>query len=292
MKKIGKEVNGLYWLHKQPLERNKSLCLAINNTQSDSNIELWNKRLGHTSSSILKKIFPVNVQYITTKVNKCNVCPYAKQARNPFPSSITSTVSIFELVHIDLWGPYKVDTFDRNNFFLAIVDEYSRMTWTFLLKHKSDVCVCLQYFLNFVQCQFDKNIKILRSNNGTEFINFVCYEMFKSLGIIHQKTYPYTPHQNSIAERKHRHILEVTRAIRFEGKVPLKYWGHCVLASVYLINRLPSSVLRNKSPYKKPFLAHLRVIGYLCYAKLIQERNKLLPSPYGLLRSPKSIYFT
>lgn len=105
VKDIGKELNGLYGLHKQPLERTKNVCFFANNGHSDNNVELWHKRLGRTSSSILKRIFPVNMQHITTEVNKCNICPCAKQTRNPFPASTTSTATTSELIHVDLWGP-------------------------------------------------------------------------------------------------------------------------------------------------------------------------------------------
>ncbi|XP_049378051.1 uncharacterized protein LOC125842777 [Solanum stenotomum] len=110
----------------------------------------------------------------------------------------------------------------------------------------------------------------------------ICAQLFKDLGIIHQRTCPYTPQQNRVAERKHRHLLEVTKTLRFQAKIPLKYWGHCVLAAAYVINRLPSSVLQFQTPYEKlyekpPILTHLRTIGCLCFAKVLNEHDKLLP---------------
>lgn len=74
--------------------------------------------------------------------------------------------------------------------------------------------------------------------------------MFNKLSIIHKRTCAYTPQQNGVAERKHRHILEVTKALRLQDNIPIQFWGHCVLTTVYLINRLPSSVI-GMSPYEK-----------------------------------------
>jgi len=138
----------------------------------------------------------------------------------------------------------------------------------------------LSYFLQFVRTQFGKVVKKVRSNNGSEFVNSVCTKMFKDRGIIHQRSCPYTSQQNGVAERKHRHVLEVTRAVRFQGNIPLIYWGQCVLATTYLINRMPSKVLGGQSPYEKlygnkPMLTHLRVLGCLCYAKVLSESDKL-----------------
>ncbi|XP_060178034.1 uncharacterized protein LOC132607970 [Lycium barbarum] len=69
----------------------------------------------------------------------------------------------------------------------------------------------------------------------------------------------HIPLKKSIAERKHRHILELTRAMRFQAHMPLRLWGHRIQAVVYILNRLPSTVLNNMSLYeelvhKKPSL--------------------------------------
>ncbi|XP_015170070.1 uncharacterized protein [Solanum tuberosum] len=92
----------------------------------------------------------------------------------------------------------------------------------------------------------------------------------------------HTPQQNDIAERKHRHLLEMARALRFQAHAPLKFWGECVLTATFLINRLPSSVLGGKSPYEVfhkqvPKLHYLRVFGCLCYATKPVTTDKFSP---------------
>lgn len=119
---------------------------------------------------------------------------------------------------MDVWGPYKIPTCDDQKCFLTIVDDFSRRTWVFLLKLKSDAIVAIQQFISYVQTQFQKCIKTIRSDNGAEFINHMCTELLTRLGIVHQTSCSNTPQQNGIAERKHRHLLEVTRAIRLQAK--------------------------------------------------------------------------
>ncbi|XP_075109254.1 uncharacterized protein LOC107759537 [Nicotiana tabacum] len=84
-----------------------------------------------------------------------------------------------------------------------------------------------------------------------ERIDKLCENMFRNLGIIHQKSCAYTPQQNGVAERKHIHILEVIRAVRFQKNIPIKFWGQCVLSAVYLINRMPNTVICNQTPYER-----------------------------------------
>nr|XP_016463928.1 PREDICTED: uncharacterized protein LOC107786926 [Nicotiana tabacum] len=104
-------------------------------------------------------------------------------------------------------------------------------------------------------------------------------ELLTGLGIIHQSSCPYTPQQNGIVERRNRYILDTAKALKFQGVIPIRYWGMCVKTTVYLINRLPSSVLGGKTPYellyhKKANIAHLRVMGCLCYATNLVKTDK------------------
>lgn len=76
--------------------------------------------------------FSSNHEYIS------DVCPQARQTRNSFPVSTIKSKGIFDLIHTDVWGPYKCSTHNGYKYFLTIVDDYSRGTWTFLLTTKSN----------------------------------------------------------------------------------------------------------------------------------------------------------
>ena len=96
------------------------------------------------------------------------------------------------------------------------------------MKHKSETSCLIQTFYNMIFTQFKVPIKMLRSNNGSEF---VLNSFYASKGIIHQLSCMETPQQNSVVERKHQHLLAVARALRFQANLPLKFWGDCVLTA-------------------------------------------------------------
>nr|XP_043611507.1 uncharacterized protein LOC122583139 [Erigeron canadensis] len=181
-----------------------------------------------------------------------------------------------ELVHLDVWGPYKVIGRGGFGYFLTIVGDYSRVVWVYLLKSKDEVFANVVVFFNLLKNQFGKTIKTLRSDNGTEFINNSFVQFVETNGIVHRTFVAYSPQQNGIVERKHRHLLNLARSLMFQGGIPLSLWPECILTATYLINRLPSSVLLGKSPYELvfghvPSLSHLRSFGCLVFAKTLNN---------------------
>ncbi|XP_070032695.1 uncharacterized protein [Nicotiana tomentosiformis] len=211
VREIGRERNGLYFLHRYGGKKLIAVSLAaarIKSRQSDTTIyvAMWHKR-------------PAS---INDTINKCSICPCARQTRLPFPSSCIKTVAAFDLIHLDVWGPYNYANVDGNKYFPIVVDDFTRMTWLFLLKVKSYVCVVVTQLIVFIQTQFNKVVKVVRLDNGSAFVNSNCTTLLQKYSIIHQITCAYNPQQNRVAERKHRHILEVTRALRSQANIPIK----------------------------------------------------------------------
>jgi len=127
---------------------------------------------------------------------------------------------------------------------------------------KSETNKLLKGFMALVKNQFNKVIKILRTNNRFEFKSNEMIDFYREYGLLHQ---------SSCVERKHRHILVVAQALKFQAKLHLDFWGECVLTAVHLINRTPNKLLQGKTPYeilfeRKPTYDHLRILDCLCYA--------------------------
>ena len=235
---------------------------AANLSVSKDNEFLWHARLGHVPFVRMKNMSTIPLKFSNKQSFTCTICPMARQTRMPFLESVTATSSIFELLHVDLWGPYNVQTHDGYHYFLTMVDDYSRTTWTQLFRCKSNALHTIKAFISLIENQFQTRLKTIRSDNGLEFSSTEATCFFQEKGIIHQKSCPYTPQQNGVVERKHKYLLETARALLFQSKIPMRHLGECVLTATYLINRLPTKLLQGKSPYellyqKKPFYSHL-----------------------------------
>ena len=127
-----------------------------------------------------------------------------------------------------------------------------------------------------IKRQFDAKVKVVRSDNGTEFNCMRDY--FQHNGILFQTSCVDTPQQNGRVECKHRHILNIAQALRFQANLPISFCGDCVLAASYIITRTPSPLLDNKNPYEvlfntPPSYDTLRVFGCLCYAHNIKSKR-------------------
>ena len=158
---IGEEEDGLYTFYYQhgqyghKISQSHQCMTTIQGTEVNANI--WHQRLGHLS--VIRKISAFHKFGNKFTLHKCDVCPLARQTRLPFPHSTSSSTCIFQLLHMDVWGPYRVETYDGMRYFLTIVDDYSRWTWTFLMRLKSDVVSLLKQFVVEIETQFDKRIK-------------------------------------------------------------------------------------------------------------------------------------
>ena len=257
-------------------------------TVKPHHILLWHHRLGHPSSKILlsalKPVFPsISLSQIDDVCSSCEFCISAKMHRFHLNKTPLVSTSLLELVHGDVWGPSPLTSLLSFNYYVIFVDDYSRFTWLFLLKHKNEVLSVFKHFKSMVETQFNSKLKILRTDNGSEYINNDFKSFCSISGILHQSSYPHTPEQNGVLERKHRHIVETGLTLLYQSHLPLNYWSYAFSATTYLINRMPSLVLGFHSPWEKvyskpPSLHALKAFGCACYPYLRPfNQNKLQP---------------
>ncbi|KAJ4769875.1 Retroelement pol polyprotein-like [Rhynchospora pubera] len=260
---VGEQRNGVYYYH-------EVASTKVFYMHGNKSYELWHRRMGHPSTQVTLSLAGINKGSVSKEV--CEVCMRAKQTREIFPISSNKATESFDLIHCDIWGPYRVSSHCGAHYFLTIVDDFTRAVWVYLMVEKSETYQLLKSFCKMVQTQFGKSVKCVRSDNGLEFKSHQMNQFYTECGILHQTSCVYTPQQNGRVERKHRHILNVARALRFQSGLPLEFWGECVLTASHLINRTPTPLLENKTPYevlfgKPPSYNSMRIFGCLCYIK-------------------------
>jgi len=143
----------------------------------------------------------------------CEYCALGKHHRSPFHTSTSShSCALLDLVHTDICGPFPTSK-SHYRYFISFIDDFSRYTHVYLLRHKSEALSIFKQYKTSVELQIGFSIKTLRSDNGGEYVSSLFDDFYKDQGIHHEFTVPYSPQQNGIAERKNRTILNAIRCM-------------------------------------------------------------------------------
>ena len=202
----------------------------------------------------------------------------AKSHQLPYSISNSTSDSPLDLIYSDVWGPAPISA-GRHTYYVSFIDDFSKYTWIYLLKKKSDVFLVFQNFQQLVERKFNKKIKSMQSDWGGEYEKLNSF--FQRIGISHRVSCPHAHQQNGAAERKHHHIVEVGLALLANASVPLKYWDHAFLTATYLINLLPSKVIDYETPterlfQEKPDYTSLRIFGCAYWPNLRPYNSRKL----------------
>ncbi|KAK4389380.1 Retrovirus-related Pol polyprotein from transposon TNT 1-94 [Sesamum angolense] len=161
-------------------------------------------RLKNTTSKKMMTDLP----QIEAVEGACEACLQGKQHKKPFPSGTSwRAKAVLELIHTDVCGPMRTPSHEQNRYFILFIDDYSRMTWVYFMREKSEVFKVFKKFKNLVEKQSGRSIKVLRSDRGKEYNNSEFDKFCEEEGIEHQTTVSYNPQQNGVSERKNRTVM-------------------------------------------------------------------------------------
>ncbi|GJV52826.1 zinc finger BED domain-containing protein RICESLEEPER 2-like protein, partial [Tanacetum coccineum] len=193
-------------------------CLVAKATSDES--MLWHRRLGHINFKNINKLVQDNlVRGLPTKRfendQTCVACLKRKQHRASL-----------------------------------VTDDYSRFTWVFFLTTKDETCEILKNFIKEIENLVDKKVKIIRSDNGTEFKN----------------------------KRRNRTLIEAARTMLADSKLPTIFWAEAVSTACYVQNRVLVVNPHNKTPYElfrgfKPALSFMRPFG--CHVTILNTLDNV-----------------
>ena len=103
----------------------------------DHQLWIWYRRLGHPSLGYLKRILP-SLHSCNTSLD-CEICALAKSYKHSYAPSLTHSVKPFVLIHSDAWGPAPECNTHGFSYYILFVEDCTRMSWVYFLKHKSEV---------------------------------------------------------------------------------------------------------------------------------------------------------
>jgi histone deacetylase 1/2 len=290
MRKIlhrGRCVGGLYPLISSLVASDEKSAFHITKPSQAK----WHSRLGHPSSQIVMQVINTNklpFDKESSEESICDPCQRAKSHQLPYHISNSVSVAPLQLIFSDVWGPASMSV-GRHHYYVSFIDDYSKFTWIYLLKRKSDVFTAFSNFQKLVERKFDRKILTIQSDWGEEYVKLNSF--FQTQGISHHVSCPHAHQQNSAAERKHRHIVEVGLALLAHASVPLKYWDQAFLRATYLINMLPSKVINHDTPVHRlldttPKYSSLRVFGCAYWPNLRPYNKHKLA-----FRSKRCVFF-
>ncbi|GJZ55840.1 retrovirus-related pol polyprotein from transposon TNT 1-94, partial [Tanacetum coccineum] len=182
------------------------------------------------------------------------------------------------LLHMDLFGPVKPQTISHNKYTLIIVDEYSRYTWVFCLKKKSEAADCIMSFIKKMENLNEVRVKELRSDNKTEFRNHKLEELCDEKGISQNFSSPCTREQNGVARRRNRTLIKAARTMLNSAKLPKQFWGEAVNTACYTQNRSIIVKRHGKTAYdvfrgRSPNISYFYMFG--CHVHIHNYRDHL-----------------
>jgi hypothetical protein len=249
--------------------------------------ELWHIILAHINYKALPYICKVVTSLPELKVDHesvCNGCAQGKNIKNPFPKRDNKAKGVLELIHSDVCGPMPPSSISGYVYYVSFIDDYSCKTWVYFLKSKDEVFNKFKEFKALIENLFERNIKILRSDNGGEYTSKEFVNLCKDVGIKRELTTPYNPQQNGVAKRKNKTIMEVVKTMIHDQDLPMCLWAEATMTTIYVKNRLSHSALGFKTPEEmftgnKPEVSHIKIFGCPVFIHIPKEkRNKLEPS--------------
>nr|GEU38414.1 hypothetical protein [Tanacetum cinerariifolium] len=242
-RKLYEHVN-LYSITLQDTSSPNPICLMAKVTSSQA--WLWHRRLSHlnfdTINLLSKNDIVIGIPKLKfIKDHLCSSCELGKAKRKSFQTKITSSSNRrLQLLNMDLCGPMQVASINGKKYVLVIVDDYSRYTWTYILRSKDETPEVFIAFLRLIQ-------------RG-----------------LHAQFVARTPEQNGVVKRRSRTLVKASQTMLSTAKVPLFFWAEIVATTCFTQNCSLIIPRHEKTPYhiindRKPFVKFFHIFCSLCY---------------------------
>ncbi|GJR67770.1 retrovirus-related pol polyprotein from transposon TNT 1-94 [Tanacetum coccineum] len=242
---VGSRGTDLYFITLQDTSTPNPICLMAKATSSQA--WLWHRRLSHLNFDTINLLLKYDIvtglpKLKFVKDHLCSSCELGKAKQS----------------------------INGKKYVLVIIDDYSRYTWTHFLRSKDETPEVLIYFLKLVQRGLHAQVRTVRTDKRTEFLNKTLHTYFAQECIEHQTSFARTPELNSVVERQNRTLVEAARTMLSAAKVPLFFWAEAISTACFTQNRSLIIPRHEKIPYhinngRKPPVKFFHIFGTLCY---------------------------
>ncbi|GJR99891.1 putative ribonuclease H-like domain-containing protein [Tanacetum coccineum] len=233
-------------------------CLIAKATIDESNT--WHRRLGHINFKTMNKLVKANlVKGLPSKIfendHSCVACQKGKQRKASYKTKLMNSISKpLHMFHMDLFGPTNVKSLMKKSNCLVVTDDFK------------------------IENQLDHKVKVIRSDNGTEFKNSIMNQFCEIKGTKREFSVARTPQQNGVVERKNRTLIEAARTILVDSKFPTTFWAKAVNTACYVLNRVLVIKPHNKTHYelirgRPPLIDFMKSFG--CPVTILNTRDYL-----------------
>ncbi|CAI7843118.1 unnamed protein product [Closterium sp. NIES-54] len=211
----------------------------------DADWETWHERLCHINIPMLQKLVKdgslkgLEVKGAANEIGSCPSYLETNFRKFPFTSGTGPAKAPLALVHMDVVGPTRAPSLSGSRYFLTIVDDQTRAVWVYPLKTKGEVAAAvLKEWMPRAQRESEHKVKVIRTDNGGEFIGADFESVLKKKGIQHQLTVPYNPQQNGVAERFNWTLQEGARTLLGRAGLPDPFWVTALRQVALVKNRV------------------------------------------------------
>ncbi|GJY21171.1 retrovirus-related pol polyprotein from transposon TNT 1-94 [Tanacetum coccineum] len=256
----GSRSTNLYTISVDEMMKSSLICLLSKASKNKS--WLWHRRLNHLNFGIINDLARKDLvrglpRLKFKKYHLCSACQLGKSIKfSHKPKSKNTNIEVFHTLHMDLYGPMRVQSINGKKYILVIVDDYSRFSWVKFLRSKDETSEFVSKFLIQIQVGLNKTIRYIHTDNETKFVNQVMTKFYERVA---------------------------AQTMLIFSKASMFLWAEAIATACYTKNRSLIHTRQNKTPYelvhdKKPDLSFLQVFGALCYPTNDSEYIGLVPN--------------
>nr|GFA73297.1 putative ribonuclease H-like domain-containing protein [Tanacetum cinerariifolium] len=248
----GSRGNNLYTLSLQDMISSSPICLLSKASKTKS--WLWHRRLSHLNFGAINHLARQGLVRGLSKLkfekdHLCSACAMGKSTKKSHKPKSPNQEKIY-LLHMDLCGPMRVESANGKKYILVIVDDYSRFTWVKFLHSKYETPMFIIKFLKMIQVRLNVQVRRIRTDNGTEFVNQTLRDYYEEVGISHETSVARSPQQNRVVKRRNRTLIEAACTMLIYAQASLFLWVEAVATACFTQNRSIIRLRHGKTPYE------------------------------------------